>query len=44
MNAGAVGKGFGDQAMLREGESIELNYFLVAFLDVLGQREQLRRL
>jgi hypothetical protein len=30
--------------MLRDGESLELNYFLVAFLDILGQREKLRRL
>ena len=30
--------------MLRDGDSLELNYFLVAFLDILGQREQLRRL
>jgi hypothetical protein len=30
--------------MLRDGDPVELSYFLVAFLDLLGQREQLRRL
>jgi len=30
--------------MMREGDSVEVKYFLVAFLDLLGQREHLRKL
>src|SRR6266852_7440088 len=30
--------------MLADGESVDLKYFLVAFLDMLGQRHHLRRL